>query len=165
MKKLFTTLALAVVAALAVASPALAYGEPTGPNTVAIGGSTQYTFENIPSDIPSIDVSVDGPGDVILSGLVTRTYAVSGGTATISVLFPVSGAYTITGTGTGPLSGSFTHSLTVQAVVRSPDSGSLSSTGVDVMPVVWFGGGAVLLGVAILVILLSSRRSRRRSVA
>lgn len=160
MKRLSTALALGVLVALAVPAPAFAYGEPTGPNTVVTGGSGEYVFENIPPDIPDVTVSVDGPGNVVLSGLVSRVYSVTGGIVTVKVVFPVTGDYTITGTGTGSVSGTFTHSLDVSAIVRPADSGALGATGFDAAPYLWFGGGAVVLGVAVVLVLASGRRRR-----
>lgn len=161
MKRLFAGIASATLVLLALsAGPALAYGEPTGPNRVAVGGSGTYVFENIPSDISTIDVAVDGPGDALLVGLVTRSYPVVEGIATVRIVFPVTGAYVVTGTGTGPSSGSFSHTLTVEATVATADDGDpLAPTGVDAAPYLWFGGGALALGVAILLILRSGRRS------
>ncbi|WP_395640506.1 hypothetical protein [Pseudolysinimonas sp.] len=160
MKRLSTAIALAVLAMLAVPSAAFAYGEPTGPNTVVTGGSGEYVFENIPIDITDVSVSIDGPGDAVLSGLVTRVYAVTGGTVTVKAIFPVTGTYTLTGTGTGAVSGTFTNSLSIAAIVRPADSGSLGATGVDAAPYLWFGGGAIILGVAVVLVLASGRRRR-----
>ncbi|MFW8745593.1 hypothetical protein [Mesorhizobium japonicum] len=159
MKRLLIAAALALVVVGATAAPALAYGEPAGPSRVAPGGSGSYTFENIPTDVPTIDVSVSGPGDVVLAGLVSRTYSVSNGVADVHITFPVTGVYTLTGTGSGPTSGSFSHSLTVTAVVAPADARSgLPSTGIDILPYLWFGGGALALGVGFIVMAVAIRR-------
>jgi hypothetical protein len=165
MKRLFIAAALALAAVAVTAAPAFAYGEPAGPARVATGGAADYTFENIPADVPTLDISVDGPGAVTLAALVSRTYTVTSGVVTIHITFPIKGDYVVTGTGTGPLSGTFSHSVTVTAIVPAPDSGGgLPATGVDVVPYLWFGSGAVGLGIAFVVMMVVIRRPRRGDV-
>ncbi|MCU1513639.1 MAG: cell wall anchor protein [Microbacteriaceae bacterium] len=153
MKKIFVAAAIALAAVLIPATAANAYGEISGPNAVSTGGSGTYVEENIPAGVTSVDFTVTGPGEAILSASISKT--VVNGTATINAVFPVSGVYTVTATGTG-----FTNSIAVTATIAPAD---LASTGINPTSFVWFGGGILALGLALVVVLMVIRRNGSRA--
>lgn len=169
LRQLVAAGALIVVATLTPVA-AHAYGEPSGPTTVTVGTSTTLTLQNLPSEYDDepdgILVSVDGPGDAVLAGLVTRAYTSSSGAVSISISFPTAGSYTvgISNNPSAPVSGApaFSDSFTMTAEAAAAPGDSLPETGVNLVPFLWFGGGLVLLGFALVVMLAVVRSSRER---
>ncbi|WP_308796889.1 LPXTG cell wall anchor domain-containing protein [Agromyces silvae] len=173
LRKLFAGAAVAVVALFAAPAAANAYGEqPPIAETVQAGEAVALTFTGLPPNTPSTAVAPDAVTLAILkagtaskptdaNGSVTYTAsATQPGTYTITVtagqsvatatltVVPADGSGPGTGPGTGPGAG--------------PDSG-LPSTGVDTVLFMWIGGGALLLGAALVVVLSTVRRSRNQA--
>jgi len=163
MKRFFGALALAIAAVLAVPGAASAYGELAGPSSALSGASATYTATNVPEGITSVDFAVNGPGDVILAGLVTITKPVVAGAASVNVTFPSSGVYTVTASG-GEGETAFSNTFTVTVALPAADSG-LPNTGggVDAVPALWLGSGLLLLGGLAVGVFAAVRRSNRAS--
>jgi hypothetical protein len=154
MKRSLAVIALALVGVLALPVSANAYGTVGGPSSAAIGASADYTFQNIPVTTPSIQITVDGPGDATLAGIVTITKPQVGGAATVNVTFPTAGKYTVSGTD----GGGYFASISVNIAAAPADSG-LPNTGSDPAPILWFGGGLLLLGGLAVGVFTAVRRS------
>lgn len=161
MKKTLATALLAGAMLLAVPTTAHAYGEAVPGTDTSVGTSTTITFGNFPSGTEDVTVVVDGPGVATLAALsAPKTYAVSpSGTITVTASFPASGTYTFTLTDAD--TGATLNTLAVTATVA--DSDGLADTGFDAAPYLWFGGGTLALGTALIVVLSIVRRNRTKA--
>lgn len=159
MKKQILASAAIAIALIAAPSAALAvnYTGSTSSNTVSPGGTITYSAETgQPQGTPAL---VTANPDVTFSPANSTTYAVgAAGHFAFSFVVPTSTApgtvITLTVT-----AGTFndTHTVTVTAI----SSGGLAHTGVDVAPYLWFGGGGVALGLALIVVVAVTRRNRK----
>ena len=165
MKKILfasAALALALVTVPAAAS-GVSYTGSLDKNSVAPGGTVSYTSTDTgqPSGTPA-DVSATPDVNYIGSANVGHYTVAADGSLHFSFTLPTSAAngtvFTISVT-----AGRFTDSKTVTAVVAS--SSGLPATGVDAAPYIWFGGGAVALGLAIVVVVAVTRRNRKPSIS
>lgn len=149
MKKFIAAVILVIVGVFgAPAAAHAAYPTPSGPTTGAPGATLNYTF----TGIPDATVSITSTGDVTLAATVVKS--VSGGSASVAATFPSTGSYTITATGDS----GYLAAITVR-IAAAPSDG-LADTGVDATPYLWFGGGLLVLGVALIVVLTVVRRNK-----
>jgi hypothetical protein len=157
MKKLVTLAALVVAAVFLPATAANAYGDVSGPGAAAPGSTYTYTITDLPTNA-DVTLTVNGPGDATIVGLVTSTPKTPTGsgpyTTSFNVTFPTAGTYVLSAT--QPENTIDTLSIVVAAV---PSDG-LANTGVDVTPYLWFGGGLVVLGAALITVLIVVRRNK-----
>lgn len=157
MKKLLATVALVAVAVLLPAHAANAYGDVSGPSAAAPGSSYTYEVTDLPTN-GDVTLTVDGPGDVTIVGLITSDPKTPTGSGPYStsflVTFPSTGTYTLAAS-QGRV---FIDSLAID-VTAAPSDG-LAATGVDATPYLWFGGGLLALGVALVTVLTVVRRNK-----
>ena len=170
-KKTFAAIALAVLAVFAVPAAANAAGYVPEANVTVSGAvvAGQSTDVNIADGSftggESVIVSVTGEGSATLSAFkaatvsITKT-ATSAGAASVTVTLPTNatGTYTVTATGVTSQNVA-TASLTVTAA--DAGAGNLAATGFATPVVlIWAAGGALLLGLALVVVLTLVRRQR-----
>jgi hypothetical protein len=172
-KKTLAVIGLAVLAVFAVPAAANAAGYVPASDVVVSGatapGSTAtVTFESGFTPGENVSFAVSGEGSATLavfkSATVTLTKtATSAGAATVAVTLPANATGTYTTTATGLSSGTVgTASLTVAAA----DSGTaaksgLAETGYNApMLLIWAAAGALILGLALVVVLTIVRRQR-----
>lgn len=172
-KKSFAAIALAVLAVFAVPVAANAAGYVPS-SDVAVsgaatpGGTVNVTFESGFTAGESVSFAVTGEGSATLAVFKAATVsltktATAGGAASVAVTLPAGATGTYTTTATGLSSGTVgTAAITVAAV----DSGAastngLASTGYDApMLLIWAAAGALVLGLALVVVLNIVRRQR-----
>ena len=184
-RKTFAAIALAILAVFAVPTAANAAGYvPSGSVSVsgdAVPGATVTVTFADGSFLPGEDVSfaVTGSGTVTLSAFKAATVtlvksASATGSASVNVTLPADATGTYTVTATGLTSGTVgTAAITVTAVdagsgtvntgngTANNGSGDLASTGYDApVLLIWGAGGALLLGIALVVVLTAVRRQR-----
>ncbi|QAY74707.1 sortase [Agromyces protaetiae] len=162
LRKILAT--FAVAAAVLVAAPIAAnadeYPEQGTPATVAPGEVAQLGFSGLPANTPA---TASAPDAVTLSIIKASTLTRStdaNGAVTFGASATQPGTYTITVTAGGETA---TATLTVLPADSSGDAGSdsgLPHTGVDPVLWVWIGGGALLLGAALVIVLTTVRRNR-----
>ncbi|KQN45612.1 hypothetical protein [Frigoribacterium sp. Leaf44] len=173
MKKFVATALLVVVGLFAVPTAASAYapstdvtvsGRVVAGQPVAVGFASG-TFT--PGE--TVSIAVTGEGRVTLAAIETVTItkaATASGAASVTVTLPANARGTYSLTATGVSSGSLaTSALTVVAA----DAGSAAVGGNDGLAftgstvptlVIWGAAGAVLLGIALMVVLTLQRRAR-----
>ena len=170
-RKVFAVIALAVLAVFAVPAAATAAGYVPGGSIIVsgdveAGGTVTVTFTD-GSFEPGEDVSIacTGSGSATLSAFKAATVtlvktASATGSVSVDVTLPADATGTYTVTATGLSSGTVgTAALTVTAV--DSGSGGLASTGYDApVLLIWGAGGALLLGIALVVVLTIVRRQR-----
>ena len=176
-RKALAVIALAILAIFAVPAAANAAGYvPAGNITVsgnAVAGGTVIIVFGDGSFAGSENVSfaVSGAGTVTLSAFKAATVtlvkqATPAGSASVSVTFPQNATGTYSVTATGLTSGTIgTASITIAAadsVAGASDTGGgLAGTGYDApVLLIWAAGGALLLGIALVVVLNIVRRQR-----
>jgi LPXTG-motif cell wall-anchored protein len=153
LRKIFAGAAIAVVALFA--APA------------AANEAVSLSFSGLPANTPSTAVAPDAVTLAILKAGTASKPTDANGSVTYTASATQPGTYTITVTagqttatatltvapadGTGGGSGS-----------GGSADGGLPSTGVDPVLFVWIGGGALLLGAALVVVLSTVRRSRNQ---
>jgi len=151
-------LALAAVAAAAVLLPATAahaYGELSGPNSGSVGSSYSYEVTGLETDDP-VTLYVENPdhdAEVTPAGTVDSTGTPVDGAITFDVTFPASGEYTITAE--QPEGEGVIGTIVVDVTVAPDD---IANTGFDAGPLVWFGGGALILGAVLVAVMAVVRR-------
>ena len=176
-KKAFAVIALAILAIFAVPAAASAAGYVPADNvsvvgTVSAGGTVAVNFSSGSfTGGEQVSFAVTGSGTVTLSVFKAATVtlvksATAGGAASVNVTLPVDATGSYTTTATGLSSGTVgTATLTVAAA----DSGSavdegLSGTGYDApVLLIWGAAGALLLGIALIVVLGVVRRQRAKA--
>jgi hypothetical protein len=143
-----------------IAAFAATYGDLTAPNTATVGESTTFTVD--PYTYPFGNVHVDGPGVATITPAASVDEVVypTGGVLSFVVDFPVPGDYTVTVTTDDD---QLVGSATVTAVAPTDDE--LGETGFDGAALIWFGGGAVALGAALVVTMSIVRRNSRSSTS
>ncbi|RJT91031.1 sortase [Cryobacterium melibiosiphilum] len=165
-------IALAILAVFAVPAAANAAGyvpadSITVSGDVVAGGTVTVAFAD-GAFTPGEDVSfaVTGSGTATLSAFKAATVtlvktASASGAASVNVTLPVDATGTYSVTATGLTSGTVgTAALTV-TVLDSATGGGLASTGYDApVLLIWGAGGALLLGIALVVVLTIVRRQR-----
>lgn len=174
-RKTFAVIALAILAVFAVPAAANAAGYVPANNVsvsgeAVAGGTVTVTFAE-GSFTPGEDVSfaVTGSGTATLSAFKAATVtlvktASATGAASVNVTLPADATGTYTVTATGLTSGTVgTAAITVTAVDAGTGSantgGGLASTGYDApVLLIWGAGGALLLGIALVVVLTIVRR-------
>jgi len=173
MKKFAATALLIVVGLFAVPTAASAYAPSTdttvsgrvAPGQPVAVGFAEGTFT--PGE--TVSVAVTGEGRVTLAAIETVTItkaATASGAASVTVTLPSNARGTYSLTATGLSSGQLaTAALTVVAA----DAGSAAVGGNDGLAftgstvptlVIWGAAGAVLLGIALMVVLTLQRRAR-----
>lgn len=171
-RNVFAMIALAILAVFAAPAAANAAGYvPVGnvvvSGDVVAGGTVTVAFADT-SFTPGEDVSFacTGSGTATLSAVKAATTtlvktASATGSVSVNVTLPVDATGTYTLTATGLTSGTVgTAALTV-STADSSASGGLASTGFDApMLLIWSAGGALLLGIALVVVLSMVRRQR-----
>ena len=162
MKKFLAAMAVVAIAVLIPAQASYAYGDLSGPNSSAVGGSAAYTVTDIPTGIDTIDFTVDGPGAATLTATSTINKPVAAGSSVLNVQFPVSGVYTVTAVQGPGSTATFSSSIDVTVAIAPADAG-LADTGFEVAPYIWFGGGLLALGVASLVVMSVVRKNASRT--
>ncbi|TFD49811.1 sortase [Cryobacterium frigoriphilum] len=177
-RKTFAVIALAILAVFAVPAAANAAGYvPAGNVSVSgdavPGGTVTVTFA-AGSFTPGEDVSFacTGSGTATLSAFKAATVtlvktASAAGAASVNVTLPANATGTYTVTATGLSSGTVgTAAITVTAIDAGTGAvnntgGGLASTGYDApVLLIWGAGGALLLGIALVVVLTMVRRQR-----
>jgi len=168
-KKAIAVTALAVVAFVSVPMAAFAYDEnstiTTSDSTPTPGQAVTVSFNAGSFDnLEPVSLSVSGNGDpgiAALAGTATvNKQASATGAVTAAVTIPTNGSGTYTVTAAGGTSGRI---LNAVLTVVAADSG-LAVTG-STFPVLWLwvGGGALALGIALVVVLAVSRRQHNRA--
>jgi hypothetical protein len=169
-KKSFAAILIAIAAVFAMPLAANAAGYVPAANvtvsdsTPAPGQTVNVNFANGSyNNGENVSVGVTGNGTatvaIVKAATVTITKAASAtGSLTVAVTLPANATGTYTLTATGVTSGNVgTAALTVTAA----DAGGLAATGADFpFLMVWTAGGALLLGVALLLVLTVVRRQR-----
>lgn len=165
-----------VIGAIFVA-PAAANAAYTPSSAVTVSGAaTPGSIETVAIAAGSftpdekVTFSVTGAGKATLAALAQQTVSItktatSTGAASVKVTLPIGGSGTYSLTATGATSGNVaTAALTIVPVDAgsTTSSGNLAFTGSTVsMLVVWSAGGAIVLGIAFMVVLTLVRRQRR----
>jgi predicted aconitase with swiveling domain len=173
-KKSFAAILIAIAAVFAMPLAANAAGYVPAANvtvtdsTPAPGQTVTVNFANGSytggsTSGEDVNVGVTGNGTatvaIVKAATVTITKAASAtGSLSVAVTLPANATGTYTLTATGVTSGNVgTAVLTVTAA----DAGGLAATGADFpFLMVWTAGGALLLGVALLLVLTVVRRQR-----
>jgi len=166
-KKSIAAVALAAVVFLAVPSAALAYsptnGGTAGDSTPAPGTSTTVSFaDGLFFANETVNFTVTGEGSATLAALAATVSlaktASATGAVSVTVTLPAAASGTYTVTGTGATSGNVWGAV---LTVTPADAGGLPNTG-STVPVlwIWVGGGALALGIAMVVILAITRRQQ-----
>lgn len=179
-RKALAVIALAILAVFAVPAAANAAGYvPSGNITVSgqivAGATVTVTFSDGSFTAnEQVAFAVTGSGTVTLSAVKAATVpltktASAGGGVVLYVTLPqnASGTYTVTATGLSSQNAG-TASLTVRAVDAGASAtgagsagGGLASTGYDApVLLIWTAGGALLIGISLVVILTTVRRQR-----
>lgn len=174
-----TATAAAIAAALVLAPAGAAFAEITEPyagqetqsNTVAPGATVTFTSDEtglLPGT--EIDIVVDGPTSVTFSNVVLSTATTTvdaDGTFSFGVTIPADAAagsvYEGVASGTDEEQNSYTllFDITVAAADSDagPVGGGLPDTGAaDTGALIWFGLGALALGVAAVAVVAFKRR-------
>ncbi|GAA1838378.1 hypothetical protein [Agromyces salentinus] len=165
-RKILATVAVAAAALFAV--PGAANAEPAGyvgqgtDVTLTVGEVGTMTFSGLTASTPSTATA----DDLVTLGVLKASTASRPTDATGTVSYQVSsntpGTYTITATaGDSVATGTLT---VVPADTAGGTATGIADTGYD-MPVLWLwiGGGALLLGAALIVVLTTVRRARNQS--
>lgn len=165
-RKALATAALAAVALFAV--PVAAQAEEAGYTTqgpavtAAPGEAVSLTFTGLPANTPSTATAPDAVTLAALKATTASKPTDASGSVTYQASATQPGTYTITVTAGGVVA---TATLTVvPADTAGGGSGSgddLASTGFD-LPVLalWVGGGALVLGAALIAVMTTVRRNR-----
>lgn len=163
-RKALATAALAAVALFAV--PVAAQAEEAGYTTqgpavtAAPGEAVSLTFTGLPANTPSTATAPDAVTLAVLKASTASKPTDASGSVTYQASATQPGTYTITVTAGGVVA---TATLTV-APSDTAGGGSgddLASTGFD-LPVLalWVGGGALVLGAALIAVMTTVRRNR-----
>lgn len=165
-RKILATVAIAAVAL--IAAPAAANADETGyvgqgtDVTLTVGEVGTMTFSGLTASTPSTATA----DDLVTLAVVKASTASKPTDATGTVSYQVSsdtpGTYTITAVAGDSVA---TGTLTVVPADTAGGTGTgIADTGYD-MPVLWLwiGGGALLLGAALIVVLNTVRRARNES--
>ena len=169
-RRLFVASALAVLAVFAMPLAAQASGYVPADSisvsgTPVAGATVSVAFaEDSFTGGEAVTFAVDGAGAATLSAVRAATVtlvksATSTGAASVDVTLPADASGSYRTTATGQLSGAIgTATITISAA----DAGSgLSGTGYDApVLLIWAGAGALVLGVALVVVLTLLRRKR-----
>jgi hypothetical protein len=130
------------------------------------GGTVNVAFESGFTAGESVSFAVTGEGSATLAVFKAATVsltktATAGGAASVAVTLPAGATGTYTTTATGLTSGTVgTAALTV-AAADAGSSKALASTGYDApMLLIWAAAGALILGLALVVVLNIVRRQR-----
>ena len=175
-RKALAVIALAILAIFAVPAAANAAGYvPAGNITVSgnavAGGTVIIVFgDGAFAGSENVSFAVSGAGTVTLSAFKAATVtlvkqATPAGSATVNVTLPQNATGTYSVTATGLTSGTIgTASITVRAADSAgaaTTGGGLAGTGYDApVLLIWAAGGALLLGIALVVVLTIVRRQR-----
>ena len=155
-------IAVAAIAGAMVVAPLAAsastYGSLAGPNTAPAGAPISFLID--PFTATYGEVTVTGPSTVSILSAATTTDIVypSGGVLSFEVDAPTPGDYTISVTTSED---EFVGSETITVVAATEDE--LGETGFDGAALIWFGGGALALGVALVVTMSIVRRNARQT--
>ena len=163
--------AIAAIAFLAIPTAANAAYGPDGTIVVsddspAAGSIVTVTFTDGSFDPnEEVNVIVDGQGDPTIAALagaasVNKTASAAGGTSA-AVGIPSNGGGTYKVTGTGATSGNILSATLTVAVSSDPDGVAYTGSTIPVLWI-WVGGGALALGIAMVVILSITRRHQAR---
>ncbi|WP_127792785.1 hypothetical protein [Agromyces sp. LHK192] len=160
---------VAVVAAALLAAPAAASADETagytgqGTNvTLTVGEVGTMTFSGLAPSTPSTATVDDAVTITAVLKAATATKPTdASGTVSYSVSSNTPGTYTVTATAGQYVA---TGTLTVVPADTAGAGTGLSATGFD-LPVLWMwiGGGALILGAALVIVLTTVRRSRTES--
>jgi hypothetical protein len=173
-KKTLAVIALAVLAVFAVPAAANAAGYVPAAN-VAVSDSTPVPGQAVTVSFDgasftpdeSVSFAVTGSGlatlSIVKSGTATLVKsATATGAASVSVTLPTDATGSYTTTATGLTSGTVgTATLTVVAADNGATGQTLASTGYNTpVLLIWAAAGALLLGIALVVVLSFVRRRR-----
>ncbi|MRG60439.1 hypothetical protein GE115_11260 [Agromyces sp. CFH 90414] len=166
-RKILATAAIAAAALLTVPAAANA-AEPAGYTgqgtnlTLTVGETGTMTFSGLAPSTPSTATVDDAVTIAVIKAATASKPTDATGTVSYQVSSNTPGTYTVTATAGQYVA---TGTLTVVPADKAAAAGSgLSATGYDV-PVLWLwiGGGALILGAALVVVLTTVRRSRAES--
>ncbi|KQO95405.1 hypothetical protein [Leifsonia sp. Leaf264] len=159
MKKKLVAIALAVVAFVAIpvtAATAAEYNGQGSSATTTAGNSAELSFSGLDANAP---VTIQGDGvtlAVVKAGSIAKTTDASGSVSTTATA-SAPGTYTVTATTANAVA---VATFTVLPADSSSADG-LASTGANVpMLLIWGAAGAILLGIALVVVLTTVRRNR-----
>jgi hypothetical protein len=169
MKRIIAAIALAFVAALAVPSAAFAasYTSDISANSAQAGvGITYHAYTGAPNQTGSGSVTgSSGATDPIVTASAITVTTNATGVATIHFTIPTSAKAGQTFTAVFSIGGVSAPAQTVTVVaplaITSTSGSPLAFTGVQAVPYFWFGGGLVIVGIALIVVMTITRRSRK----
>lgn len=148
-------------------SPSPYTGQETQANTAAPGATVTFTSEDtgLPENSPIV-IEVDGPTTVTFQSAVASTSSTTvnaDGTFTFGVIVPANApaGAVYEGTASGELDEiSYELNFTITVVTPAADGGAgLPNTGpVDTSALLWFGAGALALGIAAVTVVAAKRR-------
>ncbi|GAA1962122.1 hypothetical protein [Agromyces allii] len=156
---------VAVVAAALIGAPAAAQAAGgagyTGQGTnvtLTVGEVGTITFSGLPPNTPSTATAPDAVTLAVLKAATASRATDASGSVSFQVSSNTPGTYTITDT-----AGDWVATGTLTVVPADSASGGIATTGYDA-PVlwIWIGAGALLLGVALVVVMTTVRRARRQ---
>ncbi|GAA1510602.1 hypothetical protein BJ978_000138 [Agromyces terreus] len=168
-RKILATVAVAAAALIAV--PAAAHAEPTGyvgqgtDLTLEVGEVGTMVFSGLTPSTPSTATADDLVVLAVLKASTASRPTDASGTVSYDMSSNTPGTYTITATaGESVATGTLTVVPAEPSTPADSSSSGIAETGYD-MPVLWLwiGGGALLLGAALIVVLTTVRRSRDQS--
>lgn len=163
-KKIIASVMLAAAAVLVSTSAAWGYTGATGSNTAAPGATVTYTTPNTGEAPATPAIITVTPNVDNLAGASLITWHVAAD-QTVNYSFKIPATAT---NGevfhTTVTAGAFTGDYAVTVVVASA-SGGLAFTGSTPGPYLWFGGGLLALGIALISVLTIVRRSRKATTA
>jgi hypothetical protein len=158
--------ALVALAVFAVAGPASAVNEYTGglSSNAATPGAT-LTYSAPQTGFPDSVATVTMTPDAEFLTVNSTTYTTSPtGALAFSVRLPGTAAigqtFVLT-VAVGQAPGNFEDSETITIVALPADADGTALTGIDPAPLLWFGGGLLVLGIAVIGVLVAVRRGQR----
>lgn len=163
-RKILATIAIAAAALAAAPAAATAAGYTgQGTNvTLEVGEVGTMTFSGLPANTPSTATADDAVTLAVLRAATASRPTDASGTVSYAVSANAPGTYTITATaGQYVATGTLT---VVPADAAGAANAGIATTGYDA-PVLWLwiAGGALLLGVALVVVMTTVRRARNQA--
>lgn len=154
-KKIIASLMLAAAAVAVTTSAAWGYTGALSQNSATPGTTITYTAASTGQAAGTPVTFTVTPG---VDNLVGSSTVASDGSLSFSFSLPstATNGEVFTASVTA---GTFSDTRTITAVVAS--TSGLAHTGVDTAPYVWFGGGLLALGIALVAVLAVMRRSRK----
>ncbi|PJJ55548.1 hypothetical protein [Compostimonas suwonensis] len=165
-KKAFAAVVLAILAIFAVPAAANAAGyTPSAPSaTTTVGGSTTLTFTGFPANVPSTATAPDAVTLAVFKATTLSKPTNADGAVSYTASATAPGTYTITVTAGGVTAVGTLTVAPADAGSGSGGGGGLPSTGYDApVLIIWAAGGALALGIALVVVLGIVRRQRAQA--